>query len=205
MVFATAWGNSLKLKIIFLILLLISIGFISVDSYAESLLQCSSLFQSTENRTSRAPKFENGHNVPLRNVMLKVREYESAVVEFIDGLNPVVESEFIKDNSSKYRNVQTLEEILDIAKKYEHILNHLVEHSDSMMMSSKIERIPPEKRQEFIQNYKMAYVNYLATYKKLVDQLELFQSQDPASWDNKISREILMDLNNQMGNAHNRF
>jgi len=193
----------LKLKITFLILL----GFFAADSYsyAKSPRQCSSLFSEEVSQTPRTAQFEDGHNVPLRNVMLKVREYEAAVVDFIDGLNPVVESEFIKDDSAKYRNTQALEEVLVIAKKYEHILTHLVEHSDSMMMSSKIERIPPEKRQEFIQNYKMAYVNYLVMYKKLVDQLELFQSQDPASWDNKISREILMDLNNQMGNAHNRF
>jgi hypothetical protein len=200
-----------NLKIVFSLIVfslkifIILIGFVSVNSYGKSPLQCSTLFFEIESNPQRVATFENGHNVPLRNIMLKMREYESTVVDFIEGLNPVMASRFVKDDSQKYRNLQALEKTLDIAKKYERILTHLVEHADNMLMTSKIERIPPEKRQEFIRNYKMAYVDYLATYQKLVAQLELFQSQDPATWDNEISREILRDLNNQMGNAHNRF
>lgn len=190
---------------IFIFLAGFAFSSLPLNSFAKTPLQCSSLFFEIESKASRVAKFENGHNVPLQNVMLKVREYESAIVDFIGGLNPVAPSKYAKDTSEKYRNAQALTQILDIAKKYEHILTHLVEHADSMMMSSKIERIPIERRAEFTQKYKLSYINYLETYRMLLAELESFQTQDPKSWDNKVSKEILIDLNNQMGNAHIRF
>jgi hypothetical protein len=183
----------------------LAVSFLSVNSFAKTPLQCASLFLEIETQAPRMAKFEDGHNVPLRNIMFKIREYESAIADFVDGLNPAGASKYLKDDSEKYRNPQALTQTLEIAKKYEHILTHLVEHADSIMMSARIERVPPEQRAEFIEKYKLSYVHYLATYKELVSELESFQSQDPKSWDNKILREILMDLNNQMGNAHNRF
>lgn len=195
----------MKLQMIFIFLAGFAFSSLPVSSFAKATLQCSSLFFEIESKAPRVAKFENGHNAPLRNVMFKIREYEFAIVDFIEGLNPAAPSKYVKDNSAKYRNPEALTQILDIAKKYEHILTHLVEHADSMMMSAKIEKIPLEQRAEFARRYKLAYVEYLATYKTLVAQLESFQVQDSKSWDNKISKEILMDLNNQMGNAHNRF
>lgn len=176
-----------------------------MHSYAKVGLQCSTLFSALEAKSSRDPHFENGHNVPLKNVMLKMKDYENSIQEFVNALAPRMESKYLKDDSQEYRNQDTLKEIIEISKKYEKVLTHLVEHSDHLMMSPRIQMIPAEKRSEFIQKYKQSYIDYLETYKKLVAELESYQEKDPSDWDSKSARDILMQLHVQMGAAHNRF
>lgn len=153
----------------------------------------------------KAPRFENGHNESLRNVMIRMRDFEFAIREFVDGLAPKPESEFLKDRSLQFRNKEKLEEILEITEKYEKILSHLVEHSDHMMMSPRIQSIPKEKQTQFMAMYKQAYVNYLEAFQKLKLELESYKDLEPSQWNNKNAQSILMDMHTQMGAAHNRF
>ena len=177
--------------------------FLSLSSYAS---QCSSLFELEKNHeVKREAKFENGHNQPLRNVMLKMKEYEDSIREFVGGLTPKNQSIYLKDNSAEYRNPKALAEILEIAYKYEKILSHLVEHSDHMMMSPRIQSIPAERREAFIQGYKQAYVDYLETFHRLVENIKSYEGKDPATWNNEVARDLLMEMHSQMGAAHNKF
>ena len=168
-----------------------------------NVLTCSSLF--SEKIEVKSYNFENGHNNSLRSVMLRMKEFEDSIREFVEGLNPSLESKYIKDNSAQFRNLAALREILDIVYKYEKVLNHLVEHSDHMMMSPRIEMMPLEKRATFIAMYKQAYVNYLETFKKLIVVFEGYEKQDPSLWNNREAQDVLMELHSQMGAAHNRF
>lgn len=173
----------------------------SFNSHADAGASCSSLFNSE----SLESRFENGHNKSLVGVMNRMRDFEHAIQEFVDGLTPKIPSAYIKDNSAKYRNSEALNEILEVVHKYEKILIHLVQHSDHMMMSPRIQMIPAEKRQAFIEGYKMSYVKYLETLHKLTENFESFKDQDPAAWNNQVAKDLLMQLHTQMGEAHNKF
>lgn len=172
-----------------------------LNSHANEGARCSSLFRS-EDLESR---FENGHNKSLVSVMTRMRDFEYSIQEFVEGLTPKTQSEYLKDESSKFRNNDALNEVLDIAHKYEKILSHLIEHSDHMMMSPRIQMIPVEKRQAFAEGYKMAYVKYLETFHRLTENLESMKDQDPSTWNNQIAKNLLMQLHAQMGEAHNKF
>ncbi|MES2769657.1 MAG: hypothetical protein V4596_10985 [Bdellovibrionota bacterium] len=188
------------MKIGTILLILLVLG--TLSSQANEGLQCSSLFREGP---KEQPHFENGHNVPLKNIMQKMKELEDNIREFVDGLTPKNFSKYIPDNSAKYRNLEALKEILDIADTYEKILNHLVEHSDHMMMSPRIQMIPAEKREAFVEKYKQSYVNYLATFQRLKYSLENMEGKDPSTWNNLEAQNILMELHGQMGAAHNKF
>ncbi len=176
--------------------------FVALNSHADGGSQCSSLFRDG---VRAQPHFENGHNTSLRSVMLRIKEFDDNIREFVDGLTLKTPSKYIPDNSAKYRNAEALNEILDIVHKYEKILSHLVEHSEHMMMSPRIQMIPAAKREAFIEAYKQSYVNYLATFHRLTENLESFEGKDPATWNNREARDILMELHTQMGLAHNKF
>jgi hypothetical protein len=180
----------------------ISLILFGANSYSKD--QCSEFFNS-EIRPIREAKFENGHNVPLQNVMLKMRDYDFAIREFVDGLIKKNESKYLEDDSSKFRNLDALKEVVVIAEKYQKILSHLVEHSDHAMMSPRIQMIPIEKREEFVQKYKQAYVSYLETFDRLVEELKSLNDQEPSVWDPQQLQSLLMQLSSQMAAAHNRF
>ena len=195
--FSNDVGSVLKTGVVFLIL-----NLVVTVAFAEGSSQCISLFGETKAETY---KFENGHNNSLRQVMIRMRDFEYTITEFVDGLTPKLESKYVKDNSSKYRNVEALDEVLALTYKYEKILKHLIEHSDHMMMSPRIQMVPVEKRAQFIERYKQAYIEYAETFHQLVVVLESFKKQDPSQWDPTGARDLLMSLHTQMGNAHNRF
>lgn len=171
-------------------------------SFAKEGNLCQSLFLNSKELT---PQFENGHNVPLKNVMLKMKEYESSIEEFVDALTPKIASKYIKDDSGKFRDINVLTEIIEMAKKYEKVLSHLIEHSDHLMMSPRIQMKPIEKRPEFALEYKQAYVDYLETYKLLVGELEYLKTQSPSDWNSQKAKDIILNLHAQMAAAHNRF
>ena len=180
-------------------MVLISLIF-SVGAFAEGN-QCLPLFNSTEKNYT----FENGHNTGLRNIMLNIQKSEHEIQEFVDGLTPKAQSQFVRDRSQEFRNPEKLKNILEVAHKYQKILNHLVEHADHMMMTPRIQMIPAERRAEFIQKYKDSYVLYRDTFDRVVIELESFQTQDPSQWNNSMLKSIFMELHTQMGAAHNKF
>lgn len=167
-----------------------------------SSVMCSRLFES-EIRTQKSYKFENGHNVPLRNVMIKLKEYQDTLEEFVNGLNPKVSSPYVKARS--YRNAESLATALDAAYKYQKILNHLVEHASDLMMTPRLEMIPAEKRAEFIKRYKEAYVVFAEGFKSVVLELEMMKSKNPEQWNNARIKDHMMHLHTLMGEYHNRF
>lgn len=166
--------------------------------------QCASFFSKSVQSAAQY-KFENGHNVSLRQVMIKMKEYQDSIEAFTNGLNPVVPSKYLKDRSAEFRNPEALKNILDIARKYQKIWDYLVEHADGRMMTARLESIPAERREQFIEEYRQSYVRYAQGFKKIVTELESFQGRDPNSWDNTNLKNILMELHTQMGNAHNKF
>ncbi len=167
---------------------------------------CSSLFENSDvvtRRVQKEPQFVNGHNESLRVVMIRMRDFENQIREFVEGLNVRGESKYL--SAKDYRNFEALEKTIDIVAKYEKILNHLVLHAKDMMMTARIEMIPVEKRAEFLEGYKQSYLEYLEGVSLLRLELEAYRNINPSQWNNQRAKDILMSLHTQMGASHNKF
>lgn len=174
-----------------------------MNAYADTGNRCSMLFN--EPQVQSLYRFENGHNVSLRKIMIKLKEYQDSIEEFANALTPQPPSPYLKDRSLEFRTPEALSRTLDLAYKYQKILNHLAEHSSTLMMTPRIEMIPVEKRADFIKKYKESYVVFAEAFKEVVFELEQLQNQSPSEWNNFNLQKTMMTLHSLMGASHDRF
>lgn len=160
--------------------------------FAQSV--CQELFQEREkNETFEIPKFQNGHNQALRQVMQKFTEYENDLNEFVQ-----------KIKNPELRSQEALDIAIQKVTKYRSLFEYVIKHAQSRMMTPRIERVEELKQTDYAKQYQGFYIEYSKYIDLLLAELYRLQELPSEKWNPQEINNILSEMHNAQPYYHQK-